>query len=305
MKKHIWFIIALVAVLFAAPHATVVRVMVDDVDPLWWALSRFVIGTVIMLPIALAITRRRHYQRGGMYMLIGSTALALAIILYSFAIYHSQASYVSILTMMTPIIFIFVSMHYFREAITRRKLAGVTLAMMGALIVVALPFILTQQVTTAVYPLATVLTIAQSFLFVTALICMRKANEAGVPMLSVVSFSAPIGVLVTLPLYLLFGDMSRTSTDIEFIAAAMYSAIGIAVLFRAVMIAAYERIGALPSAGLQYLETLVAIILPILLIGERLSIEMIAGGLLILFGVYMIESHKHPHAKHHIVHKHH
>lgn len=303
-KRSWWFVVALIAVLASAPNAMVVRVAVVDADPLYWAFVRFAIGAVVMLPIALLIVKREHIRRAGKDALIAGVAMSVALLCYTYAIYYSQASYVSILTMVTPVVIILISARFFREVITRRKVAGVMLAMIGALVIAVLPFVATGQITTAVYPLATVLTLVNSVMFALSFIYTRKSNEAGMPMFGVLGIVCMIGVLITAPAHFMFGEATY-STDVNFYLAAFYSAVGVSILFRAVTITAYKRIGAIPIAALQYVETLVAVALPILIINERLSIEMVIGGLMILTGVYVIESHKTRHAKRHMLHRHH
>ena len=305
MKKHIWFIVALVAVLAAAPHATVIRAWSDTADPYYLLLSRFGVAAIVILPFLLLQVKWRMLRKTWRYLAVSSLSMTTVGLLYTQAIYHSQASYVAILAMLTPIILVLVSARFFKEAITRRKVAGVALAMMGALVVVALPFVATQQLSNQFYPLATIMMIIQSVLFVAAFITMRKANEAGMPILGVTGITAVVGVIVLLPIWLLYGDMNKTPTDVSFIWAAIYYGVGVTVVFRAMAIKAYEYIGAMPSAALQYVESIVAVILPILIIGERLSVAMVVGGLMILLGVYFVESHKNPHIKRHAAHRHH
>lgn len=292
--RYWWLLAALLAGLAAAPNAMVIRVALNEADPFHWIFVRFATGAVIMLPIALLMMRRRHIKRVGKDTVVAGLAMSMALLCYTFAIYYSQASYVSILTMLTPVILILISSRFFKEKITRRKVAGVTLAMMGALVLAVLPFMATGQVTTAIYPLATALGLLNCVMFALAFIYIRKANEGGMPMLSVLGVMALIGVLVTAPLALLFSDMSQLPTDANFYLAAFYSAVGVSILFRAASVAAYERIGAVSIAAVQYIEILAAIVLPVLIINERLSIEMIAGGLMIFAGVYVIESHRRP-----------
>ena len=300
-----WFIIAAVAMLIGAPHAMIIRVVVDSTDPYFWVVSRLLISTIVVLPIVLIRTKWRKIVKAKKYILTAGISMSMAIVLYTLAINYSQASYVSILTMLTPIMLILVSAHFFKERITQRKIAGVLLAMIGAFIVVLTPVVLTQPTASLFYPLATVLSIAQSFLFALAFIAMRKANESGVPVLTTVGLTAPIGLMISVPLFLLMGDMSRINFQPDYWLAAGYSAIGVAVIIRAITIAAYKRIGALSIAALTYMENLAAIVLPILIIGEVLSIEMVIGALCILVGIYLIETHRSRHVRHHLLHRHH
>ena len=70
----------------------------------------------------------------------------------------------------------------------------------------------------------------------------------------------------------------------------IYSGIVVTFAARSLWIAAYERIGAASSGGLSYLETLLSILLPLIILGERLSVELIVGAVLIMYGVYMTQS---------------
>lgn len=231
--------------------------------------------------------------------------LSIALLSYTLAIYHSQASYVSILTMLTPITLILISARYFSEKINRRKVAGIALAMIGALVVVSLPLMATGNVTTAAYPLATALTLLNCVTFALTYIYMRKANEAGMPMMGVLGIISFIRAAVTAPLFLLFGDTARMPNDPSFFMAVFYSAIGVSVVFRAILVSAYERIGAVSTAAVQYIETLASVVIPVLIISEKLSLEMIAGGLMILAGVYFIESKEAKVGKRWSLHRHH
>jgi len=82
--------------------------------------------------------------------------------------------------------------------------------------------------------------------------------------------------------------------------AVGYSGIVVALIGRALNVWSYERVGGAVMSALGYLETFVAILIPVVVLNEKLSPEMVIGGVLILFGVYIVEHHKHPHAKHHI-----
>ena len=53
---------------------------------------------------------------------------------------------------------------------------------------------------------------------------------------------------------------------------------------------AYKKLGSAPVAGLEYLRIMLSVFIPVIALGERLSIEMALGGGLILAGVILIEA---------------
>lgn len=304
MKSSKWFIVALVAVMLAAPNATIIRAAVLEADVFYFTLCRFLLIGLICLPFIFMSRRALFAPKARRDVIIASVSLSIGLIAYALAILHSQASYVSIITLITPVIFIALSSKIFKETINRRVITGITIAMMGAMTLVVLPIAISQQ-GTAFYPLATALALINCFVYTIAIIFMRRANEHGVTMPSVIGVSAWFAALVCLVLFLLVGDKTAMPNDTSYWLAVGYSGIIVALVGRALNIWSYEHVGAATMSALGYFETLVAILIPVAVLGEKLSVEMVIGGIFILLGVYIVEHHKHPHAKHHIIMRHH
>lgn len=108
------------------------------------------------------------------------------------------------------------------------------------------------------------------------------------PMMSV---NALIVVLVNISCFMLFGSGS-TMVDSKAIFGTIYAGVIVALGARIISVVVYERIGSAVTSALAYHETLLAILIPVIVLHEQLSIEMIIGGILILFGVYVVEHHK-------------
>jgi drug/metabolite transporter (DMT)-like permease len=303
MKTYKWFFIALVAVMLAAPNATIIRSTVLHADPFYFTMCRFILIGLVCLPFIIRARKTLFAAGVRRDVIIASISLSIALIAYALAILHSQASYVSIITLASPIIFIALSSKLFHEKLNRRMAAGITLAMIGAMTLIVLPIALSQN-GTAFYPLATILALTNSVGYTISIIFMRRANEHGVTMPSIIGVSAWFAVAVSLVLFVLFGDKTSTPTDVSYWLAVGYSGIVVALVGRALNVWSYEHVGAVVMSALGYLETLVAILIPVAVLNEKLSPEMVIGGVLILFGVYIVEHHKHPHAKHHIIMRH-
>lgn len=71
----------------------------------------------------------------------------------------------------------------------------------------------------------------------------------------------------------------------------LYMALGVSLLAHMLTVMTYRRLGSAVTGGMQYVESFLAIALPILLLGERMTIEMLLGGMLILLGVILTERH--------------
>lgn len=301
--------LALAATLLAAPNPLIVRSVVDEVPAIEWAFLRFVLMSVVLLPM-IVFAKRRTVKRGGHRSLaLSAVVMPVAIIFYCLAIAASQASYVSIILLLSPIVLVVLSQLIFGEKVSRRMTTGLSLAFGGALLLVLAPF-LVQHGSIDFYPLATVYALLNVLLFAIAVIYTRKANEAGYSMPVVIGWSALCGVVLT-GAYIVFSGGSIIETlqlglEPRMTLPLVYSALVVALLTRALSVIAFEHIGAAMSGGINYLGSFVAIILPVFILGESLSIPMILGGALIVFGVLIVENtlprHHHKHHRTHMLH---
>jgi drug/metabolite transporter (DMT)-like permease len=134
------------------------------------------------------------------------------------------------------------------------------------------------------------------------IIFQRRSNEQGIPFTVSIGFMAILSVPILAVGYILTrgGDAmiaNVTTLPGEVWLIAAYSALIVTFISRGIALKCYEHTGASVKGGLLYLETLLAIALPLIILGEHLSIEMISGAMLILVGVFLAESG----GKHHLL----
>jgi len=302
-KRWPWFLVGLAGILIAAPNATIIRHTTVGADPTLFNILRFGFLSLALTPY---IFLKRRSLRGNAlkHSLLVGVFMSIAVTSYVWAISLSQASYVTIITLLSPIIFICYSVRLNKEKISHRSIAGISLAAAGAFTIVALPILLKQGSVSQIYPFATVLSLINTLSFPLAIIFSKRAHDAGAPLLATLGVSAWVIFLssvITVPLSL-GGEEITINHRILF--GALYSAVMVALISRLLGILVYERLGAVTSSLLAYLETLIAVILPVLLIKEILSKEMVVGGIFILIGVYVVERHKVPDRKHIHNHRH-
>jgi drug/metabolite transporter (DMT)-like permease len=306
MKTRVfWIVVAFAYAIFSAPHATAIKVAVDSVDPILWVLVRFAPVALVCTPFVIAARRKLLQGMAWKYSLGSGIGMVTALLCFTWAIELSQASYASILTLATPITLVALSWVILKTKITTRSATGITLAALGAMVMVILPVALSGG-STAFYPLATVLVLVNSVSFSLALIWMRRANEQyGVPLMAGVGVNAYIATFVCGVLLYASGNTLQLPTELNFWLLAVYSSLGIALLGRMLSIRVFENLGPAFNAGLLYFEVFLAVLIPVFVLGERISLTMVIGGILILSGLYMIEHHKRAHANHHLFWRHH
>lgn len=304
VKRHAWILIALLALMIGAPNATILRVIVQQADPYYISFCRFALIGLVCLPFIIRARKQLFAKPAFREVLLVGLFLSICIPCYNFALLYSQASYVTIVSLLSPIVLILLSVKFFHDTINRRIAAGVTLAMIGAMVLVLLPVAFTQNGTTF-YPIATVLAVINFVFYGLVFIYMRRANERGVPMPAVIGMSALIVAASSLVLFAVVGNHQAVPHDGLFFVAVIYSGVVVALIGRAMNIKAYEHIGASIMSAIAYFEMFVAILIPVIVLHERLSPTTVAGGIIILIGVYIVEYHGPAHSKHRVAMRHH
>lgn len=312
--------LGLLAVFIAAPNPMLVRIATSgdaSTDSLTLLLIKYsIILMVFFVPLYRFVRSKNSIFRAALKdLLIMSVCTVTSTTVWMMAIEQSSASYSSIISLLSPVILVILSAKLVKDRITRRATAGISLAAIGGILVVALPAILQGSAGSGFYPVATLLLLVSCVLSPLAVIYQRRANEHGVPFTASIGLMTLIAVPVLAMLHIfinggdaLIATMSNLPWQVWLIAT--YSAIAVTYIARTLSIKSYEYNGAAVKGGLAYLETLMSISLPLIILSEQLSIEMLVGAILILVGVFLAESggkhhllrlgfEHHPHHLHH------
>jgi drug/metabolite transporter (DMT)-like permease len=305
-RKSRWFMLGLLAVFIGAPNPMITRTALSgdtSADSLTLLLIKFtIILIVFFIPMYRFIrTKYSIFRAAFKNLIIYAICTAVTTYFWFTAIEQSSASYASVISLLSPIVLVILSAKLVNDRITRRATAGISLAAIGGILVVALPAILQGSAGSGFFPLATLLLLINCVLSPVNIIYQRRANEQGIPFTVSIGFMALVAVPVLAVLYILTrgGDtMITTVSNLPWQVwlAVIYSGLMVTFIGRSLAIKSYEYTGAAVKGGLSYLETLLAIALPLIILGEQLSIEMMAGTMLILVGVFLAESG----GKHHL-----
>lgn len=294
---HYWFVVGLIGVLLEAPNATAIKYAITGTDPYLFTAYRFLIVAVLTLPFIILALRKLNTKNTKNILLAG-LHMTIAIYAYTWALKLGPASYVSIVTLLSPILLVIFSIRMVGERIDRRSVAGITLAAIGAMVIVILPIAINQGGSFEFYPMSTILTLIQCISFSLAIIYSKQANEQGVPMSALIGIYAWFVAAISFVLAIL-NNVPLTVPDTTNFWLIVYSGIGVALAARAMTIVSYEHIGSAVTSALSYLGSFLSILVPVFILNEKISVEMVFGGILILFGIYIVEHHKSPHYKHH------
>lgn len=293
-KKNVLWLTIFASVAFVAllaPQNTIIRSMSSTVDPYYWLLIKSIVVGVICLPFALR-SLGLLFRKSMLKYTIGSAIFGTtAVITAPLAVYASQASYVSVIGLSFPVLFVLLSSWLLKEKLTHRTMAGIVLAMIGASVIVLVPFALSHQ-GGEIYPMGTFLAILNGISSSLATIFMKQANEKKVPILASVGVNVSLAAVVSYALFVTFGDMTKTPTDGTFMLVILYTSVGVTIFGNVICTKLYEYTNSAYVGVLMYVRTFAAIILPVFVLGEVLSLPMVIGGICILIALYVTESRK-------------
>ncbi len=285
--------------LLIAPNPMLMRFALDSWDPYFLNTFRFGLGALVLSPIIIR-NLRAFSGKGLRPTVIVCIAVAFAATFNVLALKHGPASYVGVVSLISPIVLVVYAAKLTHEKFSSRAIAGITLAAIGAIVIILLPIAIAQKNAFVFYPLATLFAILASFILPLVTVEMKIANQdQHVPVFALIGLAALCGALVSLVLWKIIGSGALPPMHAAQTIAVLYSALVAAILSRALIILSYERVGAAVNSSLTYMAALLAVVLPVIFLHEKLSIEMVVGGALILSGVYLTEHHKSTHHKHH------
>ncbi len=289
-----WVFVAFVAALIAAPTASIVKASLAYTDPYFYSFMRYLIVLVVCLFLLLLKKRSRkiHVSK---YTILSAVTMSISTTTYVLAALVSKASFVSIMQLLTPIMFMILSGLMARERFKHQEIVGVTTALVGTALLIIAPMLAGSNAQLTVYPLATLYMIINSITFALSLVWMKKANENGDTLVSIIFWQSLVIVVVSMSLFMTIGDSSMSTVDLNLLISAGYPAIFVAIIARMLDTVVYERVGSAVVSIMTYLETIIAVYIAIIFLNEVLSIPTIVGGLIVIAGIYIAEKKAHHH----------
>lgn len=303
IKLNKWFWIGLASTVMLAPNATVIKIGLKNIDPAYFNFLRFSIVSFLMFPWVIKdfkLVNRRNIK----YALIVGFLLWIAITVFTQAIKMSSASYAALIILINPLFLILYSIKLNGEQVSKRAMTGISLAALGAFLIIFLPIAVAQNSELHFYPLATLLLMINCCTYPLSSIIWKKAHESGLSLYFILGFSSIVIAALSLINLVMFPPASFQIHKSSLL-AILFSSLFVAIVGRLISIKIYERLGSVFASALGYLETFLAILIPVIILGEKLSVAMVAGGALILLGIYIIEYHKSRHHKYFHIFRHH
>ena len=280
----------LLAILFWGVSFVATRAVVEQISPVTLIFSRAALGSLLLIAILTARGRPWLPPRSawGSLALMGFVGVAFHQLLQAYALQLTTAVNTGWLIGLTPVWSAILAAIHLRERFPPRKLLGLTLGFVGAVLVVT-----RGQLSSGVLGLPSTrgdLMILASTINWAVYTVIGHAALKRLGSLVATTCAMIVGwVLLTGPfLYTrAWGDFARL--DGVGWAAVLFLGICCSGLGYLWWYGALERIEASRVAAFLYLEPLVTLLAAVLLLGETVTATTIVGGLLLVGGVALVE----------------
>lgn len=290
-KKYFWF--GVLAMLFGSLNIPLMKYATYSINPITLNALRYSLATIIVLPYAIrysskiTTTNLKYSIFSGISIFVSSICLTMALNL-------STATYVTLLTILNPIMLVVFSIKMTKDKINLRKMAGFSLAGIGALLVITAPLIKTNNASLEFYPLATLYSLMIAIAFPLSVIYARKATESRkkLPLTAIIFIQTAVVAVLSIGAGLLTNKLELSSNNVfnpNVYIPIIYSGIFVCVASRVLNVISYKKTGSAINGSLYYLGTFITLLISILILKESLSLVALAGGVIILFGVALAE----------------
>lgn len=293
-----WLFVAVLAMLIILPGSIFLKLVSNEINPYLVTALRYLMVGIVTLPFII-----KAFRDHGKLMLEKLPIILIVTLLtcasgpfHVAAIAYSSVSFVEILNLSAPIVFAIVSVLITRDKMSRYATTGLLFAILGGIVIVVLPLLLGSG---AVFEYGWQPIVLQGIVIIQAAfvpVYLRKMNEQGLPMTALLGISFIGAFLVSLLLAIMDGGADAlseaSSLSVSGWIMIAYLAIVVSIISRVARTKAYMHIGTASHASLEYLYYLLAIVMPLILLGETLSWELVLGAILIIIGI--IFTRKHP-----------
>jgi O-acetylserine/cysteine efflux transporter len=251
-------------------------------DPLFYAAVRMSLVAIIMLPWL-----KWH---GKLMKPILGAGLGYGALNYAFmfpALKYTTASTAAVMIELYVPFSIILSMIIFKDKIGRFKILGITLALLGVIII---SFARPYEEAGPYYLFGVFLMIGAAFSEAVGAVLVKFVRSVGP--LQLLSWFAVIGSIVLWPLTMLLESEQlkafQPNNRLNFIFALAYSSLLVSIVAHGSYYWLLQRlpIYVVSTAGL--MTTVIAVVASVLILNENISPQLLFGGLIVLSGVGLI-----------------
>jgi len=315
--KAISYIYLLIATIIWAFAPALVKLALNDIDPIYFLFIRFLVVCIICLPYLFFVIIKRKYSKYDLKNLfLFSLSGQVSLILFFKGLDLTTSTDTIILSLIGPLLTIMAGHYFYREKIDLIKELGILLAFIGALLVVIEP-LLSQSNGTAkdrftgnLYVL--IATLIGTFWIIYAKFLFGKNSVKFISLMKKLGFklhkkiyndvefniiSFYITFIIMIPFYIFNFDYYNTTTLFltqSSIFVILYMAIFSSVIAYILYIKAQAKLEVTEVSILTYLSPLFALPASYFILSEIPSTSAFIGLGVIFIGICIAEARKRP-----------
>lgn len=284
-SRPLAYVSLLIAILIWGFAYVVTKSGLDAVPPMMFALLRYAVASLLLVPLALArggLARLPQPVPWRTLVLMAIVGVALYYVLFNLALAYTSASQTALIQSAFPALVAILAVLWLHERVTRQRFAGIGLAIVGVVLIVT-----TQDDSAASNPLlGNALAFASVLSWsVYTILAKRISNADPIAVTAVISL---IGTVMLVPVALLENaDLSLSSIPRDGWLAIVYlgglaSAASYLLYSRALRDIDASLVGTYIN-----LSPVIGVVSGVLVLGESLTTFAIIGGVLVLIGVWL------------------
>ncbi len=306
LKKPIPYLALILAHLIWGANFVVAKITLQEFPPMSLALLRFAFASLLLAPFFIIETKKVKIDKKDLPKLvaIGILIITLNITFFFEGMKRTTAIDASVLTLIIPLLSVLGGWKFLKEKINLYNLFGIALGFIGAMIVVGLPGIITGTTTPTMLE-GNLLIILASIVWVAGAIISKKILLK-YSSLVVTAIAFLIGTLTFfIPAVFEYLQNPGWITQVSLIGI-----LGLIFMVLLSSISAYflfewglNKTSVAIADLFQYIEPFIAIILAVLILGEKITDQFLIGAVLVAAGAYLGTLAKEAHHRHHKAHR--
>lgn len=304
------YIALLVANIIWGATPVVAKLSIREIPVLTIGFLRFFLAYLLLIPFLVTASPKAHTRFSTAIfkfklkdlpkiVLAGIMMVSLHIFFFLEGVKRTTAIDASTLSLFIPILTALISWLIFRHKLYWINVIGISLGLIGSMIVVGLPMLFTGSLTYDQLA-GNLLIIASGITFIIGAYTTKSLLKSYSP-LSLISWNFLIGALSFLP----FAIIDYLTSPNWYLNVTLVGIVGIIFMTILSSISAYflfewgvKKVGVVKSDLFQYISPAVSASIAVPLLGERISFSFIIGTCLIILGVYWGTLGRTEHSRH-------
>lgn len=269
-----------------AINSVAVKLGVREIPPITFTTLRFLLSTICFLPIYFSQKQTKLYKKDLFILCAMSLFFAANLVLFSIGVQYTSAIVSQTLYVLSPILVVTFAHFLIQEKFTRKKGIGLFIALVGVLFLIYQSTV-KQSLLTFGTPLGNILIIIGVVCYSFYVVFSRKLIHAYSPsIITLFNFILTTVLLaVFIPVELHFrplilskitivGEISLVAMVFSSICTYFFLQIGI------------KRVSAFVGSLSLYISPFFAALTAVIIVGEKITLPFVLGGLLIASGVF-------------------